>query len=110
MTDFIAVKEPAQQQIIDWPEECDFLPAEAIEPDSDPLASMTVADPFWRQRHPDSYDATVTKSAIILAWGKRRIGSVEAFEALMAHDLLDLDTVMWMVAQQHNCAKIIEGE
>ena len=92
----------SQEEILELPE--DFI----IE-GSDPFDTLTPSSPLWLQKRVDSYQETVTKSAIVLAWGKKRISSVEALNSLLEYGLLDPDSLMFFVATQHRCAKIIDG-
>lgn len=85
------------------------LPEDAIIESSDPFNSLTPSSPLWLQKRVDSYQETVTKTAIVLAWGKKRISSVEALNSLLEYGLLDPDSLMFFVATQHRCAAIIEG-
>ena len=82
---------------------------EILAPESDiPAAEdLICANAFWNQRT-DRFAENMTRNAIFQEWRTGAIGSVEAFNALMAYDVVDFDVVVDLYAGYH--AALAAGE
>ncbi len=85
------------------------LTEDDILPGSDPFDTLTPSDAIWRVRRPEDFDANMSKAAIFHAYAAGHVGAVEAFHALVNHDLIDWDNLVWMLSVHHRTGQIIDG-
>lgn len=96
-----------QQEVLDEPyllSVDEILPTESGNPAADDLI---LANAFWNRRR-DTLIENMTRNAIFEAWRSGSVGSVEAFNALLAYQVMDVDIVVGLYADYS--AAVASGE